>query len=185
MSSSTSALELGVKRGFSVYPRAYYFARAKLGKNAKFDSPRRDTDRGEHLVDASWTSYPDDRTAWVAELRAGQRRGRRIELACESEWATSRYGRTLPPDFHVAALLDDFSKLTELRARLKVMIFSFLSEDGATFPEIVEILKAAAAPLAADESYVFFGWPWNAHWPDRTSLLRSEVVVSTLLGAVA
>jgi hypothetical protein len=62
------------------------------------------TAKGEFLVDYIWEEKED---------------GRRILLACESEWGTDRFGRT-----HWYRVEEDFEKLLAIKATFKVLIFS-------------------------------------------------------------
>lgn len=167
-------LDLGVAMGFQVYPRRKYFARTRRGTNSDFDRPMRGDDRGERLVDAAWGRY-DGGAGWVDALRAGPpREARDLLLACESEWASGRFGKQ-PANEHVALVLGDFAKLVDVRASLKVMIFSFLppTPDGVgSFDDLVTLCQAAATPIAPGEHYQLFGWPFDASWDERLTTLR-------------
>jgi hypothetical protein len=178
-------LEMGAACGFEVYPRRKYFVRrgqTKSGdtvrrgyaKNCDYDRPPQPDDRGEWLLDACWTRYPAQQ-AWVERLRREpgvQHSG--ILLACESEWASSQFGQ-LDPDAHVSAVLDDFAKLVDIRASLKVLFFSFQpkAEGVANFDDIVSLCRVVASPVAATEHYLLFGWPYTATWPERITTLRA------------
>lgn len=167
-------LGLGVALGFQVYPRRKYFARKSRGTNSDFDRPMRGDDRGEWLVDAAWGRY-DGGADWVDALRAAPpRKAHDLVLACESEWAAGRYGAQ-SADEHVALVLGDFAKLVDVRASLKVMIFSFLPQTPngvASFDDIVNLCGAAATPIAPGEHYLLFGWPFDASWDERLTTLR-------------
>jgi hypothetical protein len=74
---------------------------------------------GEWLVDLVHTSYPplDDVKYWNAALKEDNDRAWSILLALESEWGKGR-SHSVTRDM----VLDDASKLTALRAEVKVLI---------------------------------------------------------------
>ena len=158
-------LRIGADCGFEVYPRRKYFARHSRGTNSDYDKPlKRDDDRGEWLVDAAWTRYPAP-NAWVERLRSGMRSdGRGLVLACESEWASGQFG-VQDPITHVSLVLDDFAKLVDVRAPLKLMFFGFqpgMPGGIAGFDDIVSLCGTVAAPVDPTEHYLLFGWPYFA-----------------------
>ena len=75
-------------------------------------------------------------------------------------------------------MLDDFAKLTELRAPPKILALSPFRCDQATcdFASIVDLCRRAAEPIEAAENYLLWGWPFEATWPDRLSTLRTEIL---------
>lgn len=170
-------LRLGADYGFEVYPRRKYFARGRTGKNCDFDRPPCVDDRGEWLFDASWTRYPDT-LPWVEQLRANREASpRSLVLACESEWASGRFGLQ-EPAAHVAAVLDDFAKLVDVRAPLKVMFFGFQPQtrDGlAGFDDVVALCRQIAEPIECGEAYILFGWPYSATWDARMTTLATAL----------
>lgn len=146
-------IRLGTQRGYVCWPSAYYFR--KTGDKNSISCAQ--GDRPERLVDAAWTHYPK-RDAWLAMLRQGRSvRAPRLTLVCESEWIAGE-----------GPILDDFAKLADVRAPLKVLFFSF-QEKGYTagFDDIVRLCAVAAAPVPVDESYVLIGWPQICAWADR------------------
>jgi hypothetical protein len=160
-------LDLGHERGFNVFPRRLYFGRAQYAGNSKYDQPRRSDDRGEYLFDACWTTYPTTATEWLARLRHGPIPEPRIALACESEWVATVRGSVSSTE-HVAAVLDDFAKLTDVGAPLKVLLYAFGTEDGATSEEIVTLCASAAGAIQVERpppaGYALLGWPLGAGW---------------------
>jgi hypothetical protein len=169
-------LRIGAECGFEVYPRRKYFARQSRGTNSDYDKPlKRDDDRGEWLVDAAWTRYPAP-DAWVERLRSGAPSGGRgFVLACESEWASGQFG-VQDPTTHVSWVLDDFAKLVDVRAPLKVMFFSFQPRTLggiAGFDDIVSLCETVAAPVEPTEHYLLFGWPYLASWSERITSLAT------------
>lgn len=173
-------LEMGNESGFHVYPRRRYFARSSRGTNCTFDRPEaRKDDRGEWLVDACWTRYPDSKD-WVRALRSGSApKEGGLALACESEWASGRFG-IQDGETHVSLVLDDFAKLVDLRASLKILIFAFqpdLADDIAGFGDIVALCRRIAEPVNQGEEYLLMGWPSSATWAERLTELRSVTLV--------
>ena len=69
------------------------------------------TSKGEYLADYTW---------------AEEENGKRVLLACESEWGTRRYGRT-----YWSPVEHDFEKLLAIKAPFKVLIFSSYDEKKA------------------------------------------------------
>jgi len=160
-------LRMGTQRGFNVYPRRLYFARESRASNSNYDWPvSAPDDQGEYMLDACWTRYPQ-LVDWVQALQRGERGNEgRIALACECEWASD-----------VVAVLDDFAKLTELRAPLKILVFSFRRDQPTCdFASIVDLCRRAAEPIEAAENYLLWGWPFEATWPDRLSTLKTEIL---------
>lgn len=148
-----SLLILGeAEHGLTVYPRRLYFSRdGTRGRNAKYDVHPHDD--GEYLVDACWTNYP--RRGWSAQLRHGLIRKPRIVLACESEWTAD-----------IEAVLQDFAKLTDLDATMKVMLFAF-TPPRATFDDVANLCAAAASARRVEpreDGYLLLGWPVGAAW---------------------
>ena len=171
-------LQIGADLGFHVYPRRKYFARMSKGTNCDFDRPqRRRDDCGEWLVDASWTRYPSP-DSWVQSLRKEpQTVSRGLVLACESEWGEGPFGARATPETHVSSVLDDFAKLVDLRAPLKVMFFGFLTDTQngiAGFKDIATLCGKVAAPVEPTERYLLFGWPYYAAWNERMTSLAME-----------
>jgi len=169
-------LRIGADFGFEVYPRRKYFARQIRGTNSDYDRPlKREDDRGEWLVDATWTRYPGSVT-WVERLRSGAlSNGRGLVLACESEWASGQFG-VQDPTTHVSLVLDDFAKLVDVRAPLKLMFFGFQpgTPGGiAGFDDIVSLCRAIAAPVEPTEHYLLFGWPYFAVWDERITSIAT------------
>jgi hypothetical protein len=171
-------LELGIELGFHVFPRRRYFSRGKLGSNSTHDRPERGDDIGEYILDVSWTRYP--RTIeWLESLRApvGAALEPGLVLACEGEWAAGRFGK-LEREEHVAAVLDDFAKLTDVRAARKVLIFAFQPADRASiadFDDIVALCKRAVGAITPGEQYLLLGWPFDAVWEQRLTSLCSTI----------
>jgi hypothetical protein len=144
-------LDLGMARGFQVYPPKQYELSCNTGKNKH---------AGEWLYDACWTRYPDNRSlvAHLEEVANGKVHGRvrYLELACESEWG----GRE--------AVIDDFAKLVESRARYKVLFFNFDPKGGdGGFDCIVRLCQALAQSDSGDSHYLLMGWERNASLCDR------------------
>lgn len=168
-------LRIGADYGFEVYPRRKYFTRRKGGRNSDYDKPPARDDRGEWLIDAAWTRYQAPE-AWVDGLRLGARSdGRGLVLACESEWASGRYGEQSPRT-HVSWVLDDFAKLVDVRAPLKLMFFGFQPDKPggiAGFDDIVSLCRTVAAPVEPMEHYLLFGWPFSATWSERVTSLST------------
>lgn len=75
-----------------------------------------DTRKGEYLVDYTW-----------AEVN----KGKRVLLACESEWGTEWYGKTV-----WSRVEHDFEKLLAVKAPFKVLIFSSYGKPGGSKPSL-------------------------------------------------
>jgi hypothetical protein len=170
-------LEVGRAHGYSVWPTRLYFSRPRgRAVNAKYYQPE---DRGEYLVDACWTQYPDE-DLWLERLQSGNKVATpRMALACECEWCTGRWGQHEEPRQHALNMLRDFSKLTDLAAPLKLFIFGF--QQGvptADFDDLVKLCKRAASPISEAESYLLLSWPGDAKWSERTSRMRSEILTA-------
>jgi hypothetical protein len=72
------------------------------------------TAKGEYLADCTW---------------AEESNGKRLLLACESEWGTCQYGRTYWPHVEYG-----FEKLLAIKAPFKVLIFSSYDKPGGSKP---------------------------------------------------
>ncbi len=162
-------LELGRDEyGYEVWPQEYHLS-ARTKRNAHYVG-NKTLDRGEWQFDACWTRYPE-LTKWVMDLRdpklpASHSAG--IELACESEWFQNRGAEK-----GVAAILDDFAKLVESRARFKLMFFDYRDRDG--FGSYEDIKKLCEKLIKTDNGgghYLLMAWPDDTHWDDRLKELR-------------
>ncbi len=168
-------LDEGRRRKYLVYPAGcYFYVRNDRGGNAKYGG--REDDDGEWMVDACWTTYPPGPYRnWIEGLRENRVGRCGMVLACESEWAIGQHG-SLPADHHVNAVMEDFAKLTELRAPLKLMIFAFQVKREPTFETFVELFTKATAPVADGEAYLYMGWPSDATWPQRMDTVRTGII---------
>jgi hypothetical protein len=169
-------LELGIELGFHVFPRRRYFSRGKLGSNSTHDRPERGDDIGEYILDVSWTRYP--RTIeWLESLRApvGAALEPGLVLACEGEWAAGRFGK-LEREEHVAAVLDDFAKLTDVRAARKVLIFALQAGRGS---------NNARGAVPPPRMAVRCGLGAKAHVPLQHDILigRDEIKIRIAVGS--
>lgn len=165
-------LALAPSYGFVPWPEKLYLAIGKNGAlhNRKYKEP---TSRGEYMVDAAWTTYLANRETWLGSLRSGHA-PHRIELACESEWVS---GYQSADDF-LLNLLDDFAKLTDLKAPLKLFIFSYLNGPDANFEAVCQLCNRQATPIAPGEQYLLLGWPWDACWA-QVADVRSKILSPT------
>jgi hypothetical protein len=73
------------------------------------------TRKGEYLVDYTWTEKDN---------------GKRVLMACESEWGSGRYGKIYWP-----LVEHDFEKLLAIKAPFKVLIFSSICEPQGSMQE--------------------------------------------------
>jgi hypothetical protein len=122
--------------------------------------------KGEFLVDCVWEERED---------------GKRILLACESEWAEDRYGKT-----HWHQVEEDFEKLLAIKSPFKVLIFSSSSESGAISSNIDFSVEYAKGRLTASlqnyghhlagEVYIFIDFP-------RTRQLTGSGIYQSFLWA--
>lgn len=162
-----TVLTLGHSQGFEVWPRRYYLGPTSKGlRNRRYGGLP--DDRSEWLFDATWTRYPDLPT-WVEHLRDPQRTGpvAGVQLACESEW-----GGKSTPSALVPAVLDDFAKLVECRAKLKLLFFSYLrpragGDAAGTFEDVVGLCQTLAETDDSEAGYLLMGWPFDLSWAAR------------------
>ncbi|MFO0581656.1 MAG: hypothetical protein U0229_05255 [Anaeromyxobacter sp.] len=162
-------VSIGKNLGYDVYPSRYVLNATK--RNSRYGE---DGDVGEWLYDACWTRYPSN-AGLVRHLRAVQsgeakRHERYLDLACESEWG----GKTR--DLHVQAVVDDFAKLVECRAPLKVMIFGYHKSGEGSFEDLVGMLGALAQSDSVRADYVLLGWEDSARWAERMERRASTVI---------
>ena len=74
----------------------------------------------------------------------------------------------------MSLVLDDFAKLVDVRAPLKLMFFGFqpATPGGlAGFDDIVSLCAALAEDVEPTEHYLLFGWPYFATWSERMTSL--------------
>lgn len=98
---------------------------------------------GEWLYDVSWVSYGKNGFQEDPEERCFEK----VVLAVESEWAVSK-----------TAALDDFEKLLQTRADMRLMIFEIKSKE--CFCNRVEFLRKRITSCVPDEldQYRFAGF---------------------------
>ncbi len=151
---------------WEVWPHHYYL-NAATSRNMHYDDKKNSDNRGEWQFDACWTRY-SELTKWVTELRAWNPHSQDcppagIELACESEWSGKRGANK-----RVSAVLDDFAKLVESRARFKLMFFDYLRRDGVgSFDDIRQLCEKLIATDTSGGRYLLMAWPSDAVWTDR------------------
>lgn len=168
--------ELGFAYGYKVWPRRYYLSAATGPfRNCRLDG--RADDRGEWMLDACWTQYAMLKE-WAQAVRdtpSGESPPAGIYLACESEWGAGK-ARVARVD----AILDDFAKLVEVRAKVKVLFFGF-DEDGekskSTFGDITTFCDRIASTDTTGANYLLIGWPNSAKWDERMATMRTHVLV--------
>jgi len=129
---------------------------------------------GEWLVDLVHTSYPrgDGSNYWQTEMRPGDDRAWSIQLALESEWGKSgAHASTFE------MVLYDASKLTALRAAVKVLVSSVTSSkpraeakqaQDATLEDAIVILRRRTRDTAP--------WLW-INLPNEATPVRCRYVM--------
>jgi hypothetical protein len=81
-----------------------------------------------------------------------------IELAFESE-----FGNEASPAVNVRKVMDDFSKLRDLRARVKVMLYLYYPQHhDALRSMMIRLADAHPVRQIPMDSYLLIGAPWNA-----------------------
>jgi hypothetical protein len=151
-------IDIGAGYQLVSWPERYFYG---YGSNAIYkDSQRRE--RGAHLLDLCWTNYPASRRAWeIALERREPIKSPRIVLACECEWGGQQ------------AILDDFAKIADVKAPLKMMLFS--TRPNYDWNRLVWFCKTAARPIDENEKYLLVGWPSDCEWSNRMTLMHARV----------
>jgi len=111
------------------------------------------------MFDACWTKYPtgDGLLAHLRAVREGKEalHATYLGLAFECEWG------------HVGHVLEDFLKLVECRAPLKLLAFCYQDEGPGSFQEVAGLCQTMAGSDRTGAEYVLLGWRSAARWADR------------------
>jgi hypothetical protein len=116
---------------------------------------------GEYMLDFAWTTLPD---GFSFPPGPKPQAPYEILLAAESEW-----GKARSPSATYRAVLDDFCKLVDIKARTKVMVYGCHIGVGKS-PDAGDIRDGFQRVLAnhrnydPQEEWLFVGIPWDAAW---------------------
>jgi hypothetical protein len=109
---------------------------------------------GEYLLDFSYGSYPP---AFNTKMPVKKGVGYRLFVACESEW-----GIEGNHEGTYTMVLDDFCKLLDVRAQVKVMVFGYDEAGLEALRSGFEALLDSRKAELAGETWFFLGVPWDS-----------------------
>ncbi len=109
---------------------------------------------GEYLLDFSYGSYP---VAFTLKNPVKKGVDYRLFVACESEWGVED-----SPARNYTMVLDDFCKLLDVRAQVKVMVFGYNEEGLEGLHSAFEALLDSRKVELSGETWLFLGVPWDS-----------------------
>jgi len=115
---------------------------------------------GEFMFDVCWHSYRNSGNR-ICNFRSCATKAKLvgIELAFESE-----FGKIANSETSMTLILDDFAKLRESRARLKVMLYLYHDNNKQDLLECMQSLADAhPVDLNPPDSYLLIGASWSEH----------------------
>ncbi len=158
----TTAVKAGLRAAKSDLANAFDVPLAQM--TCFHNDPRVGADeRHEYLVDFCWTTWPTDYDSLARPHRY------QVLLAAESEW-----GEPGSVAKHRDMVLDDFCKLVDIRARMKVLVYG-LRASAPLHDEFEVILKNAERDDR--EHWLFVGlpeMPRAGRWPHYVRVVRRD-----------
>jgi HTH-type transcriptional regulator/antitoxin MqsA len=132
----------------------------------------------QYMLDFTWTTYPDNRKFYHEKRFEWPTVKYEILLAAESERGNER---SLDDAYRKA--LEDFVKLIDIKARIKVMVYRVRKSGQRQWMKDLQdgfenILRRHRG-YDASERWLFVGIPWHRDWEVRPVTLDEDIKVVT------
>jgi len=161
-------LRWGRQAGFTVYPKGRIYD-IKRKQNLYVGS--------EYLFDAAWYVTEDERIQYWKVAQWSPRPKNGFILCVESEWA----GRTSKEQFD--EMMDDFAKLTEAKADLKIFIGAYKPRGKVggkpmldEFLRVAELYAMTHRWVYPGEQYLIMLWKNEAEWKKDRNDFHAKII---------